>query len=158
MKKIIAFFLAAIMMFTIVGCGSKNGTTSEETGVNLEMDEPTNISENNNDEDQVFLPQDVSDETIQSIRTYDDYLTMYQMIIEDYYSNYEAAIKDTLLYDEQTFATLKETQDASLEQQKELYKDMMGKEIVGKDTLVNYLIDCRDSLKSAVDQIADSLK
>ena len=79
------------------------------------------------------------------------------MIIEDYYSNYEAAIKDTLLYDEQTFATLKETQNASFEQQKELYKDMMGKKIVGKDTLVEYLIDYRDSLKDAVDQIADSL-
>ena len=156
MKKLISFLLAVLMLFALAACGSKNDTTSGKTDADLSTDESANIGEHN-DEDQVFLPQDVSDETIQSIRTYDDYLAMYQMIIEDYYSNYEAAIKDTILYNEQTFATLKETHEASFEQQKEIYKDMIGKKIVGKDTLVEYLIDYRDSLKDAVDQIADSL-
>ena len=59
--------------------------------------------------EQAFEPQDVSDETIKSIKTYDDYLVMNQMIIDDYLTNYEAAIKGTVLWSEKTFADMKKT-------------------------------------------------
>ncbi len=105
----------------------------------------------------IFSPQDVSDATIQSIQTYDDYLLMFQKILEDYWANYEDAIKDTVLYSPESFAELKEAREESLEEQKELYGDMGDTPIVGKDSLVQFLINYRDSLKTATDSIKSSL-
>ncbi len=105
----------------------------------------------------IFSPQDVSDATIQSIQTYDDYLLMFQKILEDYWANYEDAIKDTVLYSPESFAELKKTREESVEEQKELYGDMGDTPIVGKDSLVQFLINYRDSLKTATDSIKSSL-
>lgn len=106
---------------------------------------------------QVFSPQDVSDATIESIQTYNDYLVMYQMIIEDYFSNYEAVVKDTILYDADSFAEMKKTYEDSFEQQKDMYGSMGDMKIIGKETLVEFLINYRDSLKEFTDNLANSV-
>lgn len=109
------------------------------------------------DDSTPFEPKDVSDETIKSIKTYDDYLAMYMLIIEDYLANYEAVIKDTILYDAETFAEMRKQYDNAFEQQKGMYGAMGKQQIVGKSDLVDFLIEYRDSLKELTDNIEESL-
>ncbi len=103
----------------------------------------------------VFEPQDVSDATIESIRTYGDYLVMYRMITDDYLANYESAVKGTILYDEETFREMKEDMDEAFEEQEEEYGPIKDKKLVGKDDLVEFLKDYRDSLKETTDTYAE---
>ena len=120
---------------------SQNSSSSEESVENL-----------------VFEPQDVSDTTIESINTYGDYLTMFELIINDYYSQYESAIKGTILYDESTFATLKAQQKSAFEAQQRQYGKMKNARIIGKKDLVKFLKDYRDSLKEFVDQMKSAIQ
>jgi hypothetical protein len=106
----------------------------------------------------VFSPRDVSNNTIKSIETYNDYLLMYQKIIEDYLSNYESAVKGTILYDKDTFADMKRQYAEAFEQQKDMYGSYGNAKLMGKDSLVHVLISYRDSLKSSVDMFRDILK
>lgn len=101
----------------------------------------------------VFSPQDVSDKTIESIKTYGDYLTMYKKIIDDYFANYEEAVKGTALYDKSTFQSMKDEMDKSFEEQEKEYGSMKKKKIIGKESLVEFLKDYRDSLKSYTDAL-----
>lgn len=117
----------------------------------------SNNSDGADDSGTVFEPKDVTDETIKSIRTYDDYLAMYRAIIEDYYASYELVIKDTILYSEEAFANMKKQYDDSFEQQKDTYGAMGKSLIIGKDSIVEFLIRYRDGLKEAIDRIAESL-
>lgn len=105
----------------------------------------------------VFDPQDVSDETIESIETYGDYLIMYKMILEDYYANYEEAVKGTVLYDEATFQQMKDEMNKQFEMQEEEYGDLKDKKIVGKDSVVQFLKDYRDSLQEMVDNYKEAV-
>ncbi|SKA04258.1 hypothetical protein SAMN02745116_02226 [Pilibacter termitis] len=105
-----------------------------------------------------FEPKDVSDTTIKSIATYNDYITMYGKIIEDYYTNYENAVKGTILWDEKTFAELKAEQNKSLEELKKEY-GVKGNAPLSfmKDGIVEFLISYRDSLKDVVNGFKESL-
>jgi hypothetical protein len=108
--------------------------------------------------DTVFVPQNVSDETIGSINTYNDYLAMYWKIVEDYFANYEDAIKDTVLWDEATFTEMRESYEESYQSQKDMYGSMGDMPLVGKDDLVKFLIDYRDNLAEFTDSIKTSLQ
>lgn len=123
-----------------------------------ESESSTDEMEPNDDIDTVFEPQDVSDTTIESIKTYGDYLTMYKMIIDDYFSNYERVIKDTVLYDETSFQKMKDQMNESFKQQEEQYGVMKNAPLVGKDDLVKYLKEYRDSLQTMVDTYEETLK
>ena len=105
-----------------------------------------------------FVPQDVSDETIESIQTYDDYLVMYEMITQDYLDNYEEAIKKTSFYSEESFTKMKDQYAESFKKQRELYGEIGEKNIVGKEWLVEFLISYRDSLKEFTDEITESFE
>jgi hypothetical protein len=172
MKKFIILALTLVLCVSLSACsdfvnGVKDGlntdkpetsTTQENTPKATPDAEPSEEAAiESDDQTSAFNPQDVSDETIASISTYDDYLLMYQMIIEDYFVQYEAAIKDTVLYSEETFAGLKKGYYDAFEQQKEAYGQIGKMKIVGKDTLVDFLISYRDSLKEAVESIVESL-
>lgn len=109
------------------------------------------------DSDTAFVPKDVSDETIKSIQTYNDYLAMYRAILEDYLANYEAAVKGTILYDKEAFADMKKEYDDSFEQQKDAYGDMGESRLISKDTLVDFLINHRDRLKEYTDRVTKHL-
>lgn len=104
-----------------------------------------------------FSPQDTSNETIQSIETYDDYLIMYEMILQDYFDNYVDAIKDTALYSEEGYSRMKEQYTESFQQQRDMYGESGKNKIIGKDTIVDFLITYRDSLKELTDGLKESL-
>lgn len=123
----------------------------EESGIEATLDT------DNRDQQIVFSPKDVSDATIKSIKTYDDYLKMYEMIVLDYLANFETAFKGTVLYSEESFAELKTTYEDSLEQQKDIYGSTGDAIIIGKDDLVKFLIDFRDSLNAYIESLEKSL-
>ncbi|MDR0951301.1 MAG: hypothetical protein LBM18_00030 [Oscillospiraceae bacterium] len=124
------------------------GVEGSENDTDLTQDGEANVD---------FSPQDVSDETIKSIETYNDYLAMFQKIVDDYLTNYEDAIKGTILYDEATFANMKIQYADAVEQQKEIYGILGNAPIIGKDELVEYLIDFRDNLKESTDTLKQSM-
>ena len=157
MKKIIALLIAVFMVFTLSACGG-NGNDDVSADAEKEISAEENVDEEHDEPDTVFSPKDVSDESIESINTYGDYLIMYKMIIDDYFANYESAIKDTVLYDEATFQQLKDETEKSFAEQEEQYGSIKDQKIIGKDDLVQYLKDYRDSLKEYVDALADSLE
>lgn len=107
--------------------------------------------------EQVVSEIDVSDAAIESIETYNDYLAMYEMIILDYLINYEAVIKETALYDEAEFTQMKQDYEEAFEEQKDLYSDMGDAKLVGKETLVEFLTNYRDSLQDFIDNITTGL-
>lgn len=127
---------------------SKAKSKSQKKKVSKDKESNTKIA---------FQPKDVSDATIESISTYDDYLTMYQKIIENYLSEYEATIEGTALHDKASFEEQKKQYEESFEEQKEEYGSMRNKKIVGKSSLVDFLKDYRDSLKETVDSMKESL-
>ncbi len=144
----------------------KDDSSDEEEDledVDVENDEVDADEEVNADEEvdessgTVFSPQDVSDKTIESIRTYGDYLIMYKKIIDDYFANYESAVKGTVLYSEESFQQMKDGLDEGFKEQEEQYGSMKNQKIVGKDDLVQFLKDYRDELKEYTDSIKESL-
>ncbi|GHU40614.1 hypothetical protein FACS1894111_01530 [Clostridia bacterium] len=145
--------------------GILSNAPSDETTVNTNVPNsvPSEESEtaNTNDANEpggVFSPQDVSDETIKSIKTYPDYLAMYRKIIEDYFANYELAVKGTLLYSEENFASMKQQYDDAFESQKKMYESFGNAPLMGKDSLVDFLISYRDGLKEVTDGFEETLK
>lgn len=99
----------------------------------------------------------VPDSDIEAIKTYKDYLDIYQKITAGYLSEYETAFKDTVLYDEATFSDMKKQYEDSFEEQKKQYEDMSSSALIGKDSLVDYLKTYRDGLADYVETIKDAL-
>ncbi|EOI01727.1 hypothetical protein UAY_01135 [Enterococcus moraviensis ATCC BAA-383] len=130
-------------------------SSSKETPPSTSKEE-TKASENT--DSTAFKPTDVSDETIKSIKTYDDYLTMYQSIINNYLAEYESAIKDTVLYDQAAFEEQKKQYEQSFDSQKKQYGDLGNKKLVGKDSLVEFLISYRDGLAQTTASLKESLQ
>lgn len=133
-----------------------------EAVVSTKDNEPAteNVKEVEDSEDTgtVFEPQDVSDATIESISTYGDYLIMYRAIIDDYLANYENVVKGTVLYDEESFQDMKDDMDEAFDTEEEEYGSMKNQKIVGKDGLVEYLKNYRDSLQTMVDSYEETLE
>lgn len=136
----------------------KQKSDSEESVENIEEETTEAAEVDDSDESEtVFDPQDVSDESIESIVTYGDYLIMYKMIVEDYIAKYEAVVKDTLLYDEDAFQQMKDEMDESFEEQEEEYGEIKDQKIIGKESLVEFLKEYRDSLQEVVDTYEETL-
>ena len=168
MKKLCATLLVLVMCLSLMACSPSNGeqapsgqiSGAPESSVQPgepEADDTSSSSAPVESETapEGFAPKDVSDESISSIRTYGDYLIMYKMIVDNYFSEYEEALKGTLLYSEESFQEIQEEYNAAYEEQKELYADMIDQEIIGKDSLVEFLISYRDSLKEVTDALSD---
>ncbi len=93
------------MVLFLVGCGKNSETASQDIsglenqlssgGMTAGSETPSAAGSETSSaakqitesETEVFAPQDVSDKTIQSISTYNDYLNMYEMIILDFFQN-----------------------------------------------------------------------
>lgn len=130
----------------------------QETNTNSKSNKEENTEQKSDETTDVFNSQDVSDQTIQSIQTYDDYLKMYYKIIENYFSDYETVVKGTVLYDETTFQKMKESIEQAYDSQVNQYDAIRNKKIIGKDKLVKYLIEYRDSLQETIDTLKKSLQ
>ena len=105
-----------------------------------------------------FNPQDTSDATIRSISTYNDYITMYSKIVDEYLTNYQNAVAGTVLDDANTIEQMKQETLKSLEEQKKEYGAMGNTKIIGKDSLVEFLKKYRNGLKEYTDNISTQIQ
>ncbi|MDD6384277.1 MAG: hypothetical protein PUG13_02545, partial [Streptococcus hyointestinalis] len=87
-----------------------------------------------------------------------DYLTMYQLIVNEYLSNYEAAMAQYGLTDATTFQSMRDGVEEGIAQQKQAYGAMRKSPIVGKSDLVQFLKDYRDELNAYVAQMSSALQ
>lgn len=163
-KKNCLFTFAVILLFiALTGCSvSKNlintaknvsgRVTSKSSSSSTTSSSSGSVSSSN------FNPQDTSDATIESISTYNDYLTMYSKIVDEYLTNYQNAVAGTVLDDANTIEQMKQETLKSLEEQKKEYGSMGNTKIVGKDSLVEFLKNYRNGLKEYTDNISTQIQ
>lgn len=165
MKKKNCLFTFAVILLSIslTGCSaSKNlintaknvsgRVTSKSSSSSTTSSSSGSVSSSN------FNPQDTSDATIESISTYNDYLTMYSKIVDEYLTNYQNAVAGTVLDDANTIEQMKQESLKSLEEQKKEYGPMGNTKIVGKDSLVEFLKNYRNGLKEYTDNISTQIQ
>ena len=165
MKKKNCLFTFAVILLSIAltGCSaSKNiintaknisgRVTSKSSSSSTTSSSSGSVSSSN------FNPQDTSDTTIESISTYNDYLTMYSKIVDEYLTNYQNAVAGTVLDDANTIEQMKQESLKSLEEQKKEYGPMGNTKIVGKDSLVEFLKNYRNGLKEDTDNISTQIQ
>lgn len=165
MKKKNCLFTFAVILLSIAltGCSaSKNiintaknisgRVTSKSSSSSTTSSSSGSVSSSN------FNPQDTSDTTIESISTYNDYLTMYSKIVDEYLTNYQNAVAGTVLDDANTIEQMKQESLKSLEEQKKEYGPMGNTKIVGKDSLVEFLKNYRNGLKEYTDNFSTQIQ
>lgn len=165
MKKKNCLFTFSVILLSIAltGCSaSKNlintaknisgGVTSKSSSSSTTSSSSGSVSSSN------FNPQDTSDATIRSISTYNDYITMYSKIVDEYLTNYQNAVAGTVLDDANTIEQMKQETLKSLEEQKKEYGAMGNTKIIGKDSLVEFLKNYRNGLKEYTDNISTQIQ
>ena len=131
---------------------SSSSTTSSSLSSSTTSSSSSSVSSSN------FNPQDTSDATIRSISTYNDYITMYSKIVDEYLTNYQNAVAGTVLDDANTIEQMKQETLKSLEEQKKEYGAMGNTKIIGKDSLVEFLKNYRNGLKEYTDNISTQIQ
>ena len=165
MKKKNCLFTFAVILLSIAltGCSASKHiintaknisgrVTSKSSSSSTTSSSSGSVSSSN------FNPQDTSDTTIESISTYNDYLTMYSKIVDEYLTNYQNAVAGTVLDDANTIEQMKQESLKSLEEQKKEYGPMGNTKIVGKDSLVEFLKNYRNGLKEYTDNISTQIQ
>lgn len=165
MKKKNCLFTFSVILLSIAltGCSaSKNliNTAKNISGVvtSKSSSSSTISSSSSSVSSSNFNPQDTSDATIESISTYNDYLTMCSKIVDEYLTNYQNAVAGTVLDDTNTIEQMKQETLKSLEEQKKEYGAMGNKKIIGKDSLVEFLKNYRNGLKEYTDNISTQIQ
>ena len=171
MKKKNCLFTFSVILLSIAltGCSaSKNlintaknisgGVTSKSSSSSTTSSSSTISSSSSSVSSSNFTPQDTSDATIESISTYNDYLTMCSKIVDEYLTNYQNAVAGTVLDDANTIEQMKQETLKSLEEQKKEYGAMGNKKIIGKDSLVEFLKNYRNGLKEYTDNISTQIQ
>ena len=163
-KKVCRLALLCLSVSTLVACSSLSEKTSSSSS-----DNQTEASSNSSEKKGLFAkakdkfsssdfnPQDVSDETIESIQTYEDYLTMYEKIVDNYYTEADEAFKGTALEDSASIQELKDSTKKEMEEQKKQYGPLKKAPIQGKEEIIQFLKEYRDSLHEQVEQWKASL-
>ena len=147
----------------VTATSSSSSSSTEESSTSSSTSSSSSTAESTTTESSTtvvssFNPVDTSDATIESIATYDDYLTMYQLIVNEYLSNYEAAMAQYGLTDATTFQSMRDGVEEGIAQQKQAYGAMRKSLIVGKSDLVQFLKDYRDELDAYVAQMSSALQ
>ncbi|KXU15459.1 hypothetical protein SORDD17_01067 [Streptococcus oralis] len=162
-KKMIGLGLAFMAVASLSACSSLTSKTSSEskesqTETRASSSEKkglfSSVKEKLASSD--FNPQDVTDETIESIKTYEDYLTMYEKILQDYYDQAEKVLNEKGIEDRSSFEELKASTSKDIEEAKKEYGPLKKAPLQGKETYVEVLKEMRNDLKDYVDQIAAS--
>ena len=163
-KKVCRLALLCLSVSTLVACSSLSEKTSSSSS-----DNQTEASSNSSEKKGLFAkakdkfsssdfnPQDVSDETIESIKTYEDYLTMCEKIVNNYYTEADEAFKGTALEDSASIQELKDATKKEMEEQKKQYGPLKKAPIQGKEEIIQFLKEYRDSLHDQVEQWKASL-
>ena len=163
-KKVCRLALLCLSVSTLVACGSlsektsssssenqteASSSSSEKKGLLAKAKEKLSSSD--------FNPQDVSDTTIESIKTYEDYLIMNEKIIDNYYTEADEAFKGTVLEDSAAIQELKDSTKKEMEDLKKQYGPLKKAPIQGKEEVIKTLKDYRDNLHEQVEQWKASL-
>lgn len=163
-KKVCRLALLCLSVSTLVACSSLSEKTSSSSSENQ-----TEASSSSSEKKGLFAkakkklsssdfnPQDVSDTTIESIKTYEDYLTMYEKIVDNYYTEADEAFKGTALEDSASIQELKDSTKKEMEEQKKQYGPLKKAPIQGKEEIIKFLKEYRDSLHEQVEQWKASL-
>ena len=163
-KKVCRLALLCLSVSTLVACSSLSEKTSSSSSENQ-----TEASSSSSEKKGLFAkakeklsssdfkPQDVSDTTIESIKTYEDYLTMYEKIVDNYYTEADEAFKGTALEDSASIQELKDSTKKEMEEQKKQYGPLKKAPIQGKEEIIQFLKDYRDNLHQQVEQWKASL-
>ena len=163
-KKVCRLALLCLSVSTLVACSSlsektsssssenqaeASSSSSEKKGLFAKAKEKLSSSD--------FNPQDVSDTTIESIKTYEDYLIMNEKIIDNYYTEADEAFKGTVLEDSAAIQELKDSTKKEMEDLKKQYGPLKKAPIQGKEEVIKTLKDYRDNLHEQVEQCKASL-
>ncbi|WP_173226119.1 hypothetical protein [Streptococcus sp. 3473] len=163
-KKVCRLALLCLSVSTLVACSSlsektssfssenqteASSSSSEKKGLFAKAKEKLSSSD--------FNPQDVSDTTIESIKTYEDYLIMNEKIIDNYYTEADEAFKGTVLEDSAAIQELKDSTKKEMEDLKKQYGPLKKAPIQGKEEVIKILKDYRDNLHEQVEQWKASL-
>jgi hypothetical protein len=158
-KKVCRLALLCLSVSTLVACSSlyektsssssenqteASSSSSEKKGLFTKAKEKLSSSD--------FNPQDVSDTTIESIKTYEDYLIMNEKIIDNYYTEADEAFKGTALEDSAAIQELKDNTKKEMEELKKQYGPLKKAPIQGKEEVIKTLKDYRDNLHEQVEQ------
>ena len=158
-KKVCRLALLCLSVSTLVACSSLSEKTSSSSS-----DNQTEASSNSSEKKGLFAkakdkfsssdfnPQDVSDETIESIKTYEDYLTMCEKSVNNYYTEADEAFKGTALEDSASIQELKDSTKKEMEEQKKQYGPLKKAPIQGKEEIIKFLKEYRDTLHEQVEQ------
>ena len=163
-KKVCRLALLCLSVSTLVACSSlsektsssssesqteASSSSSEKKGLLAKAKEKLSSSD--------FTPQDVSDTTIESIKTYEDYLIMNEKIIDNYYTEADEAFKGTVLEDSVAIQEQKDSTKKEMEDLKKQYGPLKKAPIQGKEEVIKALKDYRDNLHEQVEQWKASL-
>ena len=163
-KKVCRLALLCLSVSTLVACSSLSEKTSSSSSENQ-----TEASSSSSEKKWLFAkakeklssgdfnPQDVSDTTIESIKTYEDYLIMNEKIIDNYYTEADEAFKGTVLEDSAAIQELKDSTKKEMEDLKKQYGPLKKAPIQGKEEVIKTLKDYRDNLHEQVEQWKASL-
>lgn len=163
-KKVCRLALLCVSVSTLVACSSLSEKTSSSSSEN-QTEASSSSSEKKGLFDKAkeklsssdFNPQDVSDATIESIKTYEDYLIMNEKIIDNYYTEADEAFKGTVLEDSAAIQELKDSTKKEMEDLKKQYGPLKKAPIQGKEEVIKTLKDYRDNLHEQVEQWKASL-
>ena len=163
-KKVCRLALLCLSFSTLVACSSLSEKTSSSSSEN-QTEASSSSSEKKGLFDKAkeklsssdFNPQDVSDTTIESIKTYEDYLIMNEKIIDNYYTEADEAFKGTVLEDSAAIQELKDSTKKEMEDLKKQYGPLKKAPIQGKEEVIKTLKDYRDNLHEQVEQWKASL-
>ena len=163
-KKVCRLALLCLSVSTLVACSSLSEKTSSSSSENQ-----TEASSSSSEKKGLFAkakeklsssdfnPQDVSDTTIESIKTYEDYLIMNEKIIDNYYTEADEAFKGTVLEDSSATQELKDNTKKKMKDLKKQYGPLKKAPIQGKEEVIKTLKDYRDNLHEQVEQWKASL-
>ncbi|HFI0257011.1 TPA: hypothetical protein ACGOVD_001702 [Streptococcus suis] len=101
-----------------------------------------------------FNPTDSSEATIESIKTYSDYMKMYEFIVNEYIANFENMVNQFGLGDASMYQSMRDTVSQTVEQQRAQYGPLGDAPIVGKDEIVQFLKEYRDSLQQQINEMS----
>ena len=163
-KKVCRLALLCLSVSTLVACSSLSEKTSSSSSENQ-----TEASSSSSEKKGLFAkakeklsssdfnPQDVSDTTIESIKTYEDYLIMNEKIIDNYYTEADEAFKGTVLEDSAAIQEQKDSTKKEMEDLEKQYGPLKKAPIQGKEEVIKTLKDYRDNLHEQVEQWKASL-
>ena len=143
-KKFIGLGIVLLSVSLLVACGVQNSKTTSTSN-----DEKTVATSNSSKEANTFDTPVVTDDAIESMRTYADYIDLYKKIFDDYFTKAEESFKGTAMENNESFTKLKESTQKLFDAQKKIY-DLLGSTELKEDDkskLSQQLKDFRDNLQ-----------